>query len=81
VHADDGSAQVETLRATALGNEEYKLDNSPFYACSVSWEGIVYAPIDRAGGHPTFARVVRKSGRRTIRIKFDPPVRDGSEFD
>jgi hypothetical protein len=28
---DDGSVEVETLWATALGNDEYKLDNShPF---------------------------------------------------
>jgi hypothetical protein len=29
---EDGSADVETLWATHLGADEYKLDNSPFYA-------------------------------------------------
>ena len=81
VPADDGTARVETLWATALGNDEYKLDNSPFYAYSVSWEDTVYAPIDPSEGRPTFMRVVKKSGRRTIRIKFDPPVQDGNESD
>jgi hypothetical protein len=81
VPAEDGTTQVETLWATALGNDEYKLDNSPFYAYSVSWEDTVYAPIDPSEGRPTFKRVVKKSGHRTIRIKFDPPVQDGSESD
>ncbi len=81
VPADDGSAQVETLWATALGNDEYKLDNSPFYAYSVSWEDVVYAPFDTTEGFATFARVVRKSGHRTIRVIFNPPVQDGNESD
>jgi Domain of unknown function (DUF4265) len=79
--AEDGTAQVETLWATALGNDEYKLDNSPFYAYSVSWEDTVYAPIDPSEGRPTFMHIVKKSGHRTIRIKFDPPVQDGNKSD
>ncbi|RYE02048.1 MAG: DUF4265 domain-containing protein [Sphingobacteriales bacterium] len=43
VPEDDGTAQVETLWATALGDDQYKLDSSPFYAYSVSWEDIVRA--------------------------------------
>jgi len=78
---DDGSAHVETLWATALGNDEYKLDNSPFYAYSVSWEDIVYAPFDKTEGFPTFVHVVKKSGHRTIRVIFDPPVQEGNESD
>jgi len=78
---DDGSVEVETLWATALGNDEYKLDNSPFYAYSVSWEDIVYAPYDPLEERPTFQRVIKKSGNRTVRIKFDPPVEDGNSSD
>jgi len=81
VPEEDGSAQVETLWATALGNDEYKLDNSPFYAYSVSWEDIVYAPFNESEGFPTFERVIKKSGHRTIRIIFNPPVQDGNESD
>ena len=81
VTEDDGSAQVETLWATALGNDEYKLDNSPFYAYSVSWQDTVYAPFNATEGLATFAHVVRKSGHRTIRVIFDPPVQDGNESD
>ena len=78
---DDGSAEIETLWATALGNDEYKLDNSPFYAYSVSWEDIVYAPYDPLEERPTFQRVIKKSGNRTVRIMFDPPVEDGNSSD
>jgi hypothetical protein len=78
---DDGSVEVETLWATALGNDEYKLDNSPFYAYSVSWEDIVYAPYDPLEERPTFQRVIKKSGNRTVRVKFDPPVEDGNSSD
>ena len=81
VPQDDGSSRVETLWATALGNDEYKLENSPFYAYSVSWKDIVFAPVDPAEGRPTFVRIVKKSGHRTIRIKFDPPVQYGNESD
>ena len=81
VPEDNGTAQVETLWATALGNDEYKLDNSPFYAYSVSWEDVVYAPYDADEKFPTFKRVLRKSGNRTIRIIFNPPVEDGNESD
>ena len=68
VPEDDGSAEVETLWATSLGNDEYKLDNSSFYAYSLSWGDIVYAPFNVDEGFPTFLRVVKKSGHRTIRI-------------
>lgn len=81
VPEDDGSTQVETLWATALGDDKYALDNSPFYAYAVSWKDVVYAPVDPDDGRPTFERVVKKSGHCTVRIKFDPPVQDGNPSD
>ena len=81
VPGDDGTAEVETLWATELGNDEYKLDNSPFYAYSVSWEDIVYAPFDPIEARPTFQRVIKKSGNRTVRVIFEPPVEAGNSSD
>jgi hypothetical protein len=78
---EDGSAEVETLWAFDLGNDQYKLDNSPFYAYSVSWQDIVYAPFDKDEERPTFRRVVSKSGNRTVRIIFESPVETGNESD
>ena len=77
----EGGADVETLWAHGLGNDHYCLDNSPFYAYSVSLEDIVYAPYDEDEGCATFQRVVTKSGNRTVRIIFDPPVEAGNESD
>ncbi len=78
---DNGSAEVETLWATALGNDLYRLENSPFYAYSMSWLDVVYAPYDEDEDRPTFQRIAEKSGHKTVRVIFDPPVEDGNESD
>ena len=57
---EDGTAEVETLWATPLGDDRYQLDNSPFYAYSVSWQDIVHAPISAEEGVPTFERLPRR---------------------
>ena len=78
---DDGSADVETLWATHLGADEYKLDNSPFYAYGVSWEDVVSAPFKEDEGFPTFDRVVSKSGNRTVRVILKTPAEADNESD
>ncbi len=78
---DDGSAEVETLWATHLGDDKYKLENSPFYAYGVSWEDVVSAPFSSEEGHPTFERIVSKSGNRTVRVIFETPFQTGNESD
>lgn len=78
VPEDDGTENVETLWATRVGQEQYRLDNSPFYAYGVSWQDVVFAPADEDQGLPTFVRVVSKSGHRTIRVIFDPPAETGN---
>lgn len=81
VPAEDGSVDVETLWAIPLGQDLYKLDNSPFYAYGVSWQDIIFAPIDPPEEMPTFQSVVQRSGNRTMRVIFDPPVSPGNEAD
>lgn len=78
VEEEDGTARVETLWAAALGDDRYRLDNSPFYAYGVSWNDIVHAPFREEEGLPTFDRVMRKSGHRTVRVIFEDEVRPGS---
>jgi Domain of unknown function (DUF4265) len=75
----DGSANVETLWATKVGQDEYQLDNSPFYAYSVSWRDVVCAPFDSTEGFPTFQRRVRKSGNRTVRVILEGLMQSGVE--
>ncbi len=79
VESTDGSCDVETLWAESLGDDRYRLDNSPFYAYSVSWEDVVYAPFDPDQEFPTFKEVLEKSGNRTVRIIFDAPYDEGNQ--
>jgi len=75
---EDGSAEVETLWATSLGEDKYRLDNSPFWAYGVSWEDVVSAPFSEDEGFPTFQAVASKSGNRTVRVILDPPIESGN---
>lgn len=77
----DGSVNVETPWATKVGEDLYRLENSPFYAYSVSWQDVVRAPYSDEEQRPTFVETVEKSGHRTVRIIFDPPVEDGNDSD
>lgn len=79
VQNEDGSAEVETLWASSLGGDKYRLDNSPFWAYGISWEDIVFAPFLESEGYPTFQSVVSKSGNSTVRVIFDPPIESGNE--
>ena len=81
IEYEDGSAKVETLWAHDLGNDKYRLADSPFYAYSVSWEDMVLAPFDDFEGRATFKRVLEKSGNRTVRIIFPLGVEAGNESD
>src|SRR5262245_42208012 len=65
---------VETLWATPLGRHRYRLENCPFFAYSVSWLDVVEARPPSKGAFPDFIRVVKKSGHKTIRVIFKPPV-------
>jgi hypothetical protein len=78
VRNDDGSFEVETLWAYNLGDDRYKIDNLPFFAYSVSVNDIVYAPLDPDDGRPTFEKALSKSGNRTVRVVFDPPIEPGN---
>ena len=74
VPQEDGTADVETLWATEVGEDLYRIDNTPFFAYSVSWLDVVYAPFDEDEKQATYKEVIKKSGHRTIRIIFDGPV-------
>ena len=78
---EDGTDEVETLWAFDLGESKYRLDNLPFYAYGVSVADVVLAPYSEEELFPTFERVLEKSGNRTVRVIFDPPVEDGNSSD
>jgi Domain of unknown function (DUF4265) len=78
IQNDDGSTEVETLWAEPLGEQVYRLDNSPFHVYSVSWRDEVLAP-PSADGLATFQSMVAKSGNRTVRVRLDPPYEEGNK--
>ena len=69
--------QVETLWATPLGGDLYRLENSPWFAYGVSFLDIVRAKA-RDDKILVFEEVVEKSGNRTIRIVLDPPAEEAN---
>src|SRR4026208_1081710 len=64
IQTDD---RVETLWAEPVGVNQYRLDNSPFFAYGVSWQDVIEA-VPGESGMPIMRRVIAKSGHRTIRI-------------
>lgn len=77
----DGGVNVETLWAEPLGDDRYRVRNCPFYAYRTSFLDVVHAEFDESEGHITFRRVVEKSGHRTLRVIFKPPVSEKGAFD
>ena len=71
--------EVETLWATPLGNDRYRLENSPFWAYGVSYEDVIEArPLDE-GGFPVFVRRLERSGNRTLRLILKPSARESAD--
>ena len=70
---DGDNVNVETLWAIKIGDNLYELDNSPFFAYNVSWKDVIEA-LPGSDGRLEFKKVVKKSGHKTIRVIFDPPV-------
>ena len=77
LHAPDG--EFETMWATPVGPERYRLENSPFYGYGVSWLDIVEARPEDPGGFPVVVRCVEKSGHRTLRVILLPGVEEAPE--
>jgi len=61
---------AETLWADPLGNDEYRLDNSPFYVRGVSNQDVVIAHEDDSDEFHrlVFSRVARRGGHSTYRF-------------
>jgi hypothetical protein len=71
IRDDDGD--VETPWAVSLGDNLYRLDNTPFFAYRISAGDVVEA-LPEADGFLFFERVVRKSGHRTVRVMLTEPA-------
>jgi hypothetical protein len=76
---DGDSVYVETPWARHLGNNEYELDNLPWYAYGISLGDVFEATPDADDPRPHLRRVLRKSGNRTLRIIFAARAEDSPE--
>lgn len=66
----DEDGEVETLLAAPLGENLYRLENSPLSIYGVSRKDVVEAQPD-IDDTPFFVRVVHKSGYRTMRLTLE----------
>lgn len=60
----------ESIWATPLGNDLYRIENVPFYAYGLNFLDVVYATPDSGDTIPEIRKVVNPSGHRTYRILF-----------
>jgi len=75
----DGKVYVETPWAIPVGPNAFELDNLPFYAYGLSLGDRFLAEPNNDDPRPHFKRVLEKSGNRTIRVIFDPPIDESAE--
>ena len=64
------AATGESKCAKPLGDNLYELRNSPFYAYGLNYEDVVYAVSPTEGKKPLVIRIARRSGNRTLRVRF-----------
>jgi Domain of unknown function (DUF4265) len=66
---DDGFTETAWAVRVAPDVDQFRLENSPFYAYRVSEEDVVEGRFV-ADGFYEFVRVVKRSGNRTVRLMF-----------
>ena len=71
------NSSAETLWAESLGNDLYKLKNSPFWAYGFSFEDVVIA---KGEDIPTVETVHSHSGHSTYRVLLEKGVFDSDRF-
>lgn len=64
----------ESLWATPLGNDLYRIENIPFFAYGLNFLDIVLATPDSDELKPEIRKVVTPSGRRTYRVIFKKDI-------
>lgn len=64
----------ESLWATDLGGDCYRIENVPFYAYGLNFHDVVVAKPKAPDLKPTILDVLERSGHRTIRIFFGKEI-------
>lgn len=74
---ESDDVDVEFPWADHLGGNRYQLKNYPFYAYGVSFDDIVEAHTKYEDDpYPYLAKVLEKSGHRTLRILLDESIKE-----
>jgi hypothetical protein len=68
---DKGGPEFEWVWAEPLGNDRYRVENSPFFAYGLSYDDVVRAAPDGPDAELQVQDVERKSGHRTLRLALD----------
>lgn len=64
------AADGESLWATPLGANRYRIENVPFFAYDLNYHDVVEAVASSPELKPSVLRVVERSGHHTIRVFF-----------
>lgn len=78
--ADWHSVTSETLWATRVGPDLYRLENSPFYAKGFSYRDVVLTEYDAEEGFQVAMGVVESSGRSTYALWVVAGVESNGDF-
>jgi len=78
--ADWHSVGSETLWATPIAPNTYRLENSPFHAKGYSYLDLVFAEFDEGEGFPVVQRVLQASGHSTYAIWVIAGIESNGEF-
>jgi len=70
VELRDGPFERESFWAEPLGDDLFKLRNSPWFAFDLHFDDVVRAVAVCPGDLPRIVEVVRRSGHRTLRVIF-----------
>ena len=60
----------ERVWAKDLGNDFWEIRNTPWHTCAVAWGDVVLAKSDAPDHWPTFVKVVKPSGHKTLQVYF-----------
>ena len=64
----------ESLWATELGADHFRIEDVPFYAYDLNYLDVVEAKAARPDLKPSIMRVVQRSGHHTMRVIFNKGV-------
>lgn len=69
----------ESMWATPLGNDLFRIENIPFHAYGLNYHDIVRATPDSEEFIPEIRELVEKSGHRTFHVNFEKQIKKNQQ--